>query len=619
VTPRPPSDFLETAPLVPIELEASTHRVLYVGPQCSALVGAPAESWLEPDFLRKRILPDDQGIVAQARSSAAAGGSGWVEYRMEHADGRVIWVSECTVAADGADGGPRLRGFVWDVTDRKRQELALWKREAKLRALLRSAPDAMVLTDLDGRIRDMNEQAAALFGYSPSDVIGSSFDHLVPSRLQPRLPELRSAFERDPQRKSLVDGQSFAIERRDGSEVPVELSMSLVHREDESPQLLCSVRDLTARRRMEGHLRTSERHLREMAQVMPAMVCFLDTEHRYRFVNEAYARWHGLERHQMEGRRLREVVGPKAHAALRASVDAALAGSGTHFRGAMEDGRGRSVPVDVSTVPLVDEEEQVSGYFLLIFDITDEMAAQEADRRHRAEIAHVSRVATLGELTASIAHELNQPLSAILANAIAARRMLDGVVPDLEEVGEALDDIASSGRRAGAVISGMRELLRKGEGGEAHDEVIDLTPLARDVIHLLRSEAIGRGVTLVAPEPPGASAEIRGDPVQIKQVLLNLLMNAIEAASRAPAGARTVVTGVASGTGVVEVTVQDSGPGLPTDDVEELLQPFVTRRPGGLGMGLAICRSIVEAHAGRIHGYTDPRGGAVFTVRLPSA
>jgi len=501
-----------------------------------------------------------------------------------------------------------------EVTDRKRQEVALWKSEERLRALLRSAPDAMVLTDFEGRILDMNDQAEALLEYRLSDVVGSSIDHLTPERLRSRIPELRAAFDRDPHRRSLIDGHSFAIERSDGTEMPVELSMSIVTGADDSRQLLCSLRDLTARRRVEAQLRSSEQRLREMANVVPAMVCSVDTEHRYRFVNDAYAAWHGRERHQMVGRLLREVVGEKLFAEMTTSIDAVLAGAATHFRGEMVNVGGRTIPVDVSLVPQHGEEGQVTGYFVVVFDVTTEVAAREADRRHRDELAHVGRVATMGELAASIAHELNQPLSAIVANAQAAHRLLGAIPPDLEEVGEALADISTAGTQAGVVIASIRDLLQR---GERRDEPVDLVFLAREVIDFLHSEVVSRGVAVTIDRSAATVPTVRGDPIQLKQVLLNLLMNAIEAASRSPVTGRTVNVMVAAKGQEIEVAVIDTGPGLPKDDIEDLFAPFVSRRADGLGMGLAICRSIVEAHDGRLWGENDPDGGAAFRVRLP--
>jgi two-component system sensor kinase FixL len=236
--------------------------------------------------------------------------------------------------------------------------------------------------------------------------------------------------------------------------------------------------------------------------------------------------------------------------------------------------------------------------------------------RHREELAHVSRVVTLGELAASIAHELNQPLSAIVVNAHAAQRLLDPDVGDPNEARAALVDIAADARRAGDVIASMRSLLQR---GEMKTEPVHIERVLTEVIELLRSESIARGVTvrLVPPIPP--LPPVPGDPTQLKQVFLNVLVNGIEAASRGRVGRPEVVVEVSSGAEELEVAVRDTGPGLPTDDPEELFAPFVSHRPGGLGMGLAITRTIVEAHGGRVHGASDPAGGAVFTVSLPCA
>jgi PAS domain S-box-containing protein len=605
--------FLEQAPLVPIEVEPASGQLLNVGGQAESLLGTPAEDWLTADFWTKRVVPDDQATVASVREGVARdGATRAVDYRMEHADGRVVWV--CEVLTGSTDGGP-LRGYLIDVTARKRQEVTLWRSEERHRALWRSAPDAMVLTDTGGRIVDMNDQAEALFGYTLADVVGSAFDYLFAEGVRDRLPELRSAFERDAQRRTLVDGLGLAIERSDGTEVPVELSMSLFIGPDDARQLVCSVRDLTARRRVEAQLRSSERQLREMANVLPAMVCVLDADHRYRFANDAYAHWHGLERHQIEGRLLREVIGDHLHRELSPSIEAALRAEASHFRGAMTAPTGRTVPVDVSVVPHHAGDGDVSGYLVVIFDATNEFAASEADRRHREELAHVIRVATLGELAASIAHELNQPLSVVVANAQAGGRLLEREPPDLDELADTLRDIAAAGLRAGDVIASMRDLLQHGHTG---DEDVDLVLLVNEVLTLVGSEAIARGVAVstagICSEIPG----VRGDSIQLKQVILNLLMNAMEAASRSPSGARTVEVKVSAGRGEVSVEVKDSGPGLPVGDPEELFAPFVSRRADGLGMGLTISRSIAEAHSGRLVGASRPSGGAVFRLDLPT-
>jgi PAS domain S-box-containing protein len=583
-TPVEPRAFLESAPLVPIAMSAKTGDVTYVGPQVVELLGYPVSVWMEPGGWSARLFPDDQMMVTQARQRLVAGGEGHtIDYRMEHADGRVLWLTE--VMAMDPDGA-KLQGFLQDVTERKRQEVALWKSEERLRSLLRHAPDALVLTDEDGKIVNMNDQAEALFDYRLFEVAGSSIDHLIPERLRGRMAELRGTFARDPVRRSLVDGHGLAIERSDGTEIPVEVGMSLVPQESGARQIFCSVRDLTTRRRVEAQLRSSERRLQEMANVVPALVCFIGTDDRFRFVNDAYARWYGWERQQLEGRRVREVVGDGFHLRLHTSLDAAGDANAANFRCEVQTATGQPRPVDVSVVPQFDDDGLRTGHFVIMRDITQEVEARQADLRHRAELAHVSRVATMGELAASIAHELNQPLTAIVAD----------------------------GRRAGEVITSMRQLLQR---GEIQQERIELPTLVTEVIELLRSEAIGRGVHVTtAGDSNGGLPPVMGDPTQIKQVLLNLLMNAIEAAARTNSDNRCVEVAASRDGPEIEVAVRDAGPGLPPNS-EELFQPFVSHRPGGLGMGLAISRTIAEAHGGRLWAEARQPAGAVFKFRLP--
>lgn len=613
--PVDPRSLLETTPLIPWEADAGTGHISYVGPQGRDHLGYDLDEWRRAGFWERHVFPDDQVTLREARQRMVTeGGSHVIDYRMEHESGRIVWTCEIAGTSTAEDGSRRIHGFLLNVTNRKRQELALWKSEERLRGLLRRAPDAMVLTDDDGMILNLNDQAESLFGYELSEVKGSSIDHFLPDRLRHRFPTLRASFDRDPERRSLIDGHSFAIVRRDGIEVPAELSLSLVQGDDDERQIVCVVRDLTARRRVEAQLRSSERRLRQIADVLPATVCFVDTEQRYRFVNEAFARWHGWEQHQLEGRLVREVIGEELYAHMRSSIEGALEGVASHFRGEVTDTSGRRLPVDVSIVPQHDEEGDVSGYFVVTFDVSDEAAAQEADARHRAELAHVSRVATMGELAASIAHELNQPLSAIYANAQASLHVLRASPPDMEEAIDALGDITADARRAGDVIASVRSLLQR---GEAHEQPVDVLAIIGDVIELLRSESIGRGVK-VHEEGSGIGLPmVHGDPIQLKQVIINLIMNAIEATAQSPAENRVVRATASVKSGEVEVSVHDTGPGLPTSDAEELFLPFVSKRAGGLGMGLAISRTIIEAHGGRLWAEPGGSGGAVFKLRLP--
>jgi signal transduction histidine kinase len=231
------------------------------------------------------------------------------------------------------------------------------------------------------------------------------------------------------------------------------------------------------------------------------------------------------------------------------------------------------------------------------------------------DLAHVGRVSTMGELTASLAHELNQPLTAILSNAQAAQRILHAGGADLAEIREILGDIVEDDKRAGDVIQRLRGFLKK---GRLEFSTLDVGELVSQVARLVSSDAIIRNVVIRLDLAIGLPP-IGGDRVQLQQVVLNLLMNGLDAMRECDAGERTLVlrTFMASPASVV-VAVTDSGVGIKEANLEQVFHAFYTTKPDGLGMGLAIARSIVEAHGGQLDARSNPEGGATFSFTLPT-
>lgn len=248
------------------------------------------------------------------------------------------------------------------------------------------------------------------------------------------------------------------------------------------------------------------------------------------------------------------------------------------------------------------------------FDITARKRAEAESRRHLEQIAHMDRVAALGEIASSLAHELNQPLTAILSNAQAAHRFLTASPPDLGELRECLEDIMSNDRRAGEVIRRMRRLLKMGTVERAP---LQLDDLVQNVAALISNDALLRQVSIEVI-PGRALPLVLGDTVQIQQVILNLLSNAIAAAAAGPPTERLVTVWTVASDGHVELSVRDSGKGIAESDLERIFEPFFTTKDDGLGMGLTISRSIVEAHGGRIWAENDSGGGAILRMRLPT-
>jgi len=241
----------------------------------------------------------------------------------------------------------------------------------------------------------------------------------------------------------------------------------------------------------------------------------------------------------------------------------------------------------------------------------------EIDARQRMfELAHMNRHATAGEMSASIAHELNQPLGAILNNTEVAELMLNSSSPNLDEIKDVLSDIKRDNQRASEVIRRLRNLLKK---SVFEPQQVELNQTLHEVFEILSVQALGRNVTLssdLSPQP----LRVSGDRIQLQQVILNLIINGMDAMSDVPKSQRRITGRTALlSNGSVEIAISDSGPGIPPDELDHVFEPFFTTKNNGMGMGLSIARTIVEAHGGRIRAETQVGGGAVFRLNLPLA
>jgi len=241
--------------------------------------------------------------------------------------------------------------------------------------------------------------------------------------------------------------------------------------------------------------------------------------------------------------------------------------------------------------------------------------AEVQARQRMAELAHINRFSTAGELTASIAHEINQPLGSILTNAETAQSILVSPHPDIEELKDIVDDILRDDRRASEVIRRIRSLLKK---APFEPKSIDLNELVRETVEFLSALAVGREVKLSSLISP-VVLPIVGDRIQLQQVILNLVVNAIDAMADTPGDDRAISIRTSRVENFAELAILDHGPGIPEDKLKEVFEPFVTSKSKGMGMGLSIARTIVEAHNGQISAGNDPGGGAVFRIKLPVA
>jgi PAS domain S-box-containing protein len=347
----------------------------------------------------------------------------------------------------------------------------------------------------------------------------------------------------------------------------------------------------------------------------PDGMCIVGRDYRFERVNPAYARLLDLPPERVIGKLVADMIYPQTfEETTKPSLDRCFAGEDVSHVSWLPSPHGR-LYLSVSISPLLRSAEQVETVLVVVRDLTDLALASEALRAAQADLAHVNRVATMGQLTASIAHEVNQPIAAAVINAQAALRWLGSDPPDLDEARQALGRVVDNGGRAADVIGRIRAVIAKAPPRTSR---FDLNEGVSDVIALTRSEALKHGVSVqsrLATDLPS----VEGDRVQLQQVILNLIMNAIEAMSGAEDGARELrLSTETDAAGGVLVAVRDSGPGLDPTSKARLFEAFYTTKPEGMGMGLAICRSIVEAHGGRLWASANEPHGAVFQLALPA-
>jgi len=366
-------------------------------------------------------------------------------------------------------------------------------------------------------------------------------------------------------------------------------------------------------KRAEAALRESEKRYREVVDSQTDLICRFLPDTTLTFVNEAYARYFGGTRESLIGRSFLDLIPDSARPVTRAMVDALIEAP----RAEMHEHE--VVRADGSlgwnqwtNYPVRGRDGRVLEFQAIGRDITDRKRAEEADRR----MDQASRLELLGELTASIAHEINQPLGAILSNADALDIRLEmGPVPP-DEIRSILSDIRREDMRASEVIRRVRALVRR---RVAAMQAVDVNGLVRDALGLAEPECRRRGVTLRTELASGLPS-ILGDGVSLQQVLLNLMVNGMEAMSAVPAGARRLLLSTGSdGNGGVELTITDAGHGIPAELLPRLFDSFVTTRDDGMGLGLSISRSIVEAHGGSIQARNNDGGGATLRETLPIA
>jgi len=375
--------------------------------------------------------------------------------------------------------------------------------------------------------------------------------------------------------------------------------------------------DLIAAAHLASRLRASEMRFRAVVEAVPSAILLVDDRGTIALANAQAESLFGHSRAELVTLPIDRLVPERsrgAHAGLRslyaADPQTRAMGAGRELFACRKDGS--EFPVEVALSPMATDE----GLFVLasVVDISNRRRLEQATARQRDELAHLSRVAMLGELSGSLAHELNQPLTAILSNAQAAQRFLAQTPPRVDQLAEILSDIVKSDHRARSVIQRLRAMLRK---EPAQHQALDINDVVEESLRLMRSDLLNRDV-VVSAELADALPAVSGERNQLQQVLLNFMMNGCDAMYAQQTDRRLFVRTELNALGRIEISVADRGAGIHAGDLERIFEPFVTTRPQGLGLGLAICRSIVEAHGGRLWASNNADAGATLHCELPA-
>jgi PAS domain S-box-containing protein len=377
--------------------------------------------------------------------------------------------------------------------------------------------------------------------------------------------------------------------------------------------------DVSEVKRGEEALDTERAFLRQVIDIDPNFIFAKDREGRFTLVNQAVAEAYGTTVENLIGKSDADFNHHPDEVEFFHRTDLEVIDT-LHERFIPEehitDAHGKVRWLQTVKRPIIDSGGSANQVLGASTDITRRKEAETELRQQRDELAHVTRLTTMGELAASLAHELNQPLTAILSNVQAAQRFLAVVPPDLEEIREILGDVVQDNNRASEVIRRLRALVKKEDLALVP---LDLITVIRDVVVIVHSDAIFHNV-MVAQEADSDLPSVRGDKVQLQQVVLNLLLNAFDAMADCPAGQRRVTVRIGrDGTSMLKVAVCDRGTGLSRHNPDQLFEPFYTTKRDGLGMGLSISRSIIEAHAGRLWAENNRDRGATFYFTVPMA
>jgi PAS domain S-box-containing protein len=644
---KDPEDVLElaaflTASIIIAGLTAKVRRMAEAArPSPQALVDTiPALAWSAlPDG--SRDIHSQRWLEFTGLSAAEAAGDGWItvfhpddrpramdKWRLALATGRPFEVEARGRSASGeyrwfmvrAEPLRDERGTIvkWygsstDIEDRKRATEALRESEEQWREVFEHNPVMYFMVDAAGTVLSVNAFGAAQLGYTVGELVGQSVLNVF-------FKEDRAFVQRNLAACTENPGQSHGWEvrkiRRDGTVLWVRENAKAVRRPGDKLIVLIACEDNTERKRAEDALRQSEMYLAEAQRISRTGSFGWSVASGEIVWSEETFRIFGYDRATKPAL---ELIVRRTHPEDRAALQWQLERA-SHERKDWEQERRLLMPDGsvklVRVVARAVRDEAGKPEFVgAIMDVTANRRAEEELGLARAELARVTRVTTVGELTAAIAHEVNQPLTGLVASGNACLHWLASEPPDLVAARRSVERMINDGNRAGEVISRIRAMVRK---SAPRRDRLNFNTILMEVIALIRGEVRRNSITLRTEFSDDLPC-VLGDRIQLQQVILNLIMNAIEAMSSVSQWQRELSVATAKdGSNGVLVTVRDSGIGLDAASLARIFEAFYTTKSDGMGMGLAISRTIIEAHGGQLWATPNVPHGAIFRLKLPT-
>jgi PAS domain S-box-containing protein len=503
--------------------------------------------------------------------------------------------------------------FAAALRQREEADAAVRASEQRNRLLVERMNEGLAMLDRNGTMHYVSDRFCEISGYRREDLVGKRGVELA-------VPEARAAWEERHRLRQQGSGESFEMTMLRGNGERIDVYVSPRPLFDDGGAYAGSfalITDVTSRKRAEAALRQSEKQYRLLVENQTELILTVGRNQVVRFVSPSYRQLFGADAADVVGRPLAlEVHEDDRDATARAWQAAWQPPYVASVENRVLTPRGwvwlawsvRAVRDEHASAP--DEVVAVAR------DVTDRHRAEEQARQHLQSLAHVARVSSMGEMASAIAHEVNQPLTAIANYVYACIRLLRSGAATTGEALQVMQRVASEAERAGEVVRKMRSFVR-GEEGQVN--AVDTNFLVTEVLRLAAPEARHSGVELLPALGTGLP-EVCADSIQIQQVLLNLVRNGVEAIVAGGAHERTVRIETARGApGFVEIRVSDTGPGLAPDALEKVFEPFYTTKADGIGIGLALSRSIADAHGGRLWATVAPDRGATFHLSLPVA